>query len=187
MNLVLAALVPLTIFISWLRMFGFGSHTVDGTVIGTMSIPLLARAYMHAVPAGLALAVTLVAVISGAVPWWWLMVAILSASALIALPLRYTLTEKGIRRTFGRFRRWTEFAGVERAHGGARLKPLRKSPPARIWLSGSRGDDEFLQLLRTLIRNAYQGRSGLPPFPGASKPRKRKDPETERSAACLAG
>src|SRR5699024_2143846 len=110
--------------------------------------PLLARIYMHMVPAGVAFVVTIVAVIAGAVPWWTLLVPILSAAALIALPLKYTLTDKGIRRTFGRYRRWTEFAGVERAYGGARLKSLRKSPPGRIWLSGERGDDEFLQLIR---------------------------------------
>lgn len=187
MHLALAVLAPLTILISWLRMFGLGSHRVDGTVIGTMPIPLLARIYMHAIPAGVATLVTLIAVVSGAMPWWWLVVALLSAAGLIALPLRYTLTDKGIRRTFGRFRRWTEFAGVERAHGGARLKPLRKSPPARIWLSGSRGDDEFLHLLRTLIRNAYQGRSGLPPFPGAPKPAGQEGAPVEPSAACAVG
>ncbi|HWV22814.1 MAG TPA: hypothetical protein VNZ58_01370, partial [Thermomicrobiales bacterium] len=128
----LAVLVPLTILISWLRMIGVGSRQMDGTVIGTMPIPLLARIYMHAVPAGIALLAAFVATVTGALPWWILAAAAVSAILLISLPLGYTLTDKGIRRTFGRFRRWTEFAGVERAPGGARLKPLRKSPPARI-------------------------------------------------------
>lgn len=187
MHLALTVLVPLTILISWLRMFGVGSWNIDGTVIGTMPIPLLARIYMHAVPSGIAILVTIAAVVTGALPWWVLLAPILSAAALVALPLKYTLTEKGIRRTFGGFRRWTEFAGVERAYGGARLKSLRKSPPARIWLSGSRGDDEFLQLMRTLIRNAYQGRSEVPSFPGNTEDDRREERPVDTSTACVAG
>ena len=48
--------------------------------------------------------------------------------------------------------------------GGARLVPLPGSRPARVWLSGSRGDDEFLQTLRTLIRNAYKGKVAPSPM-----------------------
>jgi len=158
MHLIFAVLVPLTIVISWLRLVGIGGRQTEGTRIETLRMPLLARIYMHAVPVAISVIVTIVAIAIRAVPWWMFGAPVISGAILIALPLRYTLTDAGMRRTFGLFRRWTEFAGVERARGGARLKPVRTVAPARIWLSGSRGDDEFLQLLRTLIRNAYQGR-----------------------------
>lgn len=170
MNLVLGGLVPLTILFSWLRLFGIGSHQLDGTTLGTMPVPLLARVYMHVIPIVISVIAAIAAVVSGVLPWWVILVAIASGAILVALPVRYTLTDTGIKRTFSAFRRWTEFAGVERAPGGAWLKPLRKTRPAHIWLSGSRGDDEFLQLLRTLIRNAYQGRSDIPTFPGTPGP-----------------
>lgn len=187
MHVTLAVLVPLTILIPWLRMIRIGSRRTDGTVIGVMPIPLLARIYMHMVPVSIALLTATAAIIIGVMPWWVLVLPILAGVLLVAVPLKYSVTDKGFCRTFGRFRRWTEFAGVERAHGGARLKPLRKSPPARVWLSGSRGDDEFLQLMRTLIRNAYQGRSELPPFPGETAPEVPEDLPTDATLVCAAG
>ena len=167
MTTLLMLLVPLTIAFSWIRLIGYGSHRFEGTPIGVMPLPLLARIYMHAVPVTFSILTALLLAIYDVIPWLWTLVSVISGAALVALPIRYTLSEKGIRRTFGVFRRWTEFAGVERSPGGARLKPLPKTRPARVWLSGSRGDDEFLQLLRTLIRNAYKGSTEVPVFPGA--------------------
>lgn len=185
MHVALAILVPLAILVSWLRLFGLGSRRLDGTFVAAVPIPLLARIYMHLMPITMTVVVTLVAALAGAVPWRVVVVPLVSGALLIAIPLSYTLTDRGIRRTLGRFRRWTEFAGVERARWGARLKPLRKSPPARIWLSGSRGDDEFLHLLRVLIRNAYQGRSGVPAFPGSVPPPIQKDTPVTPSTTCV--
>ena len=43
----------------------------------------------------------------------------------------------------------------------------------RVWLSGSRGDDEFVALLRRLIKRAYKGQNLLldsPPGPNSDAP-----------------
>jgi hypothetical protein len=163
-------LVPLSILISWLRLIGYGPHRFEGTPIGIMPLPLLARLYMHAVPVTVSILTAILLALYDVISGLWVLPPVVAGAILVALPIRYTFSEKGIRRTFGTFRRWTEFAGVERAPGGARLKPLSKARPARVWLSGSRGDDEFLQLLRTLIRNAYKGSADVPVFPGTILP-----------------
>lgn len=170
MTTLLIFLLPFTIAISWIRLFGLGSHQCEGTPIGEMPLTLLARLYMHIVPIAVSILTAMLAATYGATGWMWVIAPIISGSVLVALPLRYTISEKGIRRSFGTFRRWTEFAGVERSFGGARLKPLPRTRPAHIWLSGSRGDDEFLHLLRTLIRNAYKGSADIPAFPGTALP-----------------
>lgn len=175
MTLLLTLLLPFMIAVSWIRLIGYGSHRFEGTPIGVMSLPLLARIYMHAVPVALSIALAVFLAATDTIAWSWVLAPVVSGVLLVAVPIRYTLSEKGIRRSFGVFRRWTEFAGVERSPGGARLKPLPKTRPARIWLSRSRGDDEFLQLLRTLIRNAYKGSTDIPAFPGAQEPGTEQD------------
>lgn len=158
MPTLLFLLLPLSILNTWVRLFGFGSHSLEGTPVATTPIPLLARIFMHARRIAISIITAILLAAFDIMPWWLVIAPIISGAILLAVPLRYTLTNAGFKRTFGPFRRWTEFAGVERAPGGARLKPLPRTRQARIWLSGSRGDDEFLQLMRTLIRNAYQGR-----------------------------
>lgn len=158
MSTLLFMLLPLTILNSWVRLFGVGTHSLEGTAVATTPIPLLARVFMHARRIAISIITAILLAAFDAMPWWLVIAPVISGAVLLAVPLRYTLTNAGFKRTFGPFRRWTEFAGVERAPGGARLKPLPRTRQARIWLSGSRGDDEFLQVMRTLIRNAYQGR-----------------------------
>lgn len=169
MAILLFLLLAVTIASSWIRLFGFGKHKEEGIIIDKMPLPFLARLYMHAVPVLASLIVAIVMALLNVMGWIWTLIPLVSGAVLIALPLQYTLTDRGMHRTFGVFRRWTEFAGVERSPGGARLKPLRKSAPARIWLSGSRGDDEFLQLIRTLIKNAYKGIPEIPMSPARVK------------------
>lgn len=157
----------------WLRIARPGGGAIVGRVIHTRSIPLLARIRIHMVPAVLVLLAALVLLWVGDLPWWGVPVAVVSIAALIAFPIDYTLTTLGIRMGWTRFRRWTEFAGVSRAPGGARLQGLAGGRDRRIWLSDSRGDDEFLALLRRMIRDAYKGQNVLqefPPRPSASRP-----------------
>lgn len=168
MAILLSLLLPLSILFSWLRLIGVGSHRLEGAPIGVMPIPLLARLYMHAMPIAISLVTAILLAALDVISWLWLAVPVISGVLLVSVPLRYTLSAAGIRRSFGGFRRWTEFAGVERAPGGARLKPLPNTHRAHIWLSGSRGDDDFLQLMRVLIRNAYKGKSDITVFPGST-------------------
>lgn len=164
MNL-LILLLPLVIGFTWARLVRPGFNALQGTPILIVPLPLLARIRMHAVPALVAMGLGCWLAVSDALPWWALLFPGLSNTLLVAVPVKYTLTEVGIRLGWTSFRRWTEFAGVRRATGGARLQGVQKRMGMHIWLSGSRGDDEFLQFLRRTVRNAYQGKSSVVPFP----------------------
>lgn len=161
------ALIALTILIvfSWLRVVRPSRRSTRGEVIEEPSLPLLARIRMHVVACTMVLAASVLLAAFSGLPWWGPIVALVSNVGLVALPLRYTLTTVGIRCGWMPFRRWTEFAGVARAPGGARLQGVAGSRDMRIWLSGSRGDDEFLSFLRRMIKSAYQGRNVLLEIP----------------------
>jgi hypothetical protein len=161
------ALLLLTIFIAftWARLVRPGTNRLQGTTLLEVSLPLLARLRMHVLPATFALGIGLYLVFGQDLPVWTLAIPVVSDVLLIAIPVKYTITDQGIRLGLGAFRRWTEFAGVRRAPGGARLQGMQRQPGLHIWLSGSRGDDEFLQFLRQTIKDAYKGKSSVIPFP----------------------
>lgn len=156
------------IAVSWLRVARPWRHPVSGAVIHDARLPLLARIRMHLVACTIVLTSAVVLVALGDLPWWGPVLALVSNVGLVALPIRYTLTTTGVRLGWTPFRRWTEFAGVARAPGGARLQGSAGSRDMRIWLSRSRGDDEFLHLLRRMISGAYKGRNILQKFPPKS-------------------
>jgi hypothetical protein len=155
--------IPILILWSWLIPIGFTSRRIEGNVVRTMRLPLLSRLKRH----GISTAVTLTTAITlaglGLASPWWTLLALVSATALVIMPQAYVLTTRGIRTGHGNFRRWTEFAGVHRSAAGATLQPIRRGPGMPIWLSGSREDDEFVHLLRTLIRDSYKGKLVPPP------------------------
>jgi len=152
----------------WFRLIRPGGGAAAGRVLHGHSVPLLARMRMHLVPASVVLLGAVALVWFGDLPWWGLLVAAASIAALVACPVSYVLTELGIRMGWTRFRRWTEFAGVSRAPGGVRLQGVAGARDRRIWLSRSRGDDEFVALLRRMIRDAYKGQNILHEFPPRS-------------------
>ncbi|HYJ12463.1 MAG TPA: hypothetical protein VEW66_02670 [Thermomicrobiales bacterium] len=158
-------LLPIIIVFTWARLVRPGANLLQGSVLLAVSLPLLARLRMHLIPAVLALGIGLYLVIRQDLPLWTLMIPVVSDLLLIAIPVKYTITDQGIRLGLGSFRRWTEFAGVRRAPGGARLQGMHRQSGFHIWLSGSRGDDEFLQFLRQTIKRAYKGNSSVIPFP----------------------
>ncbi len=161
----LLLLLPIVIGLTWARLIRPGANSLQGATIRIVPLPLLARLRMHAVPALVALGLSIGLAIRDDLPWWSIGVPVASNVLLVAIPVNYTLTTLGIRLGWTSFHRWTEFAGVRRAPGGARLVGVQRKMGLQIWLSGSRGDDEFLQYLRQTVRNAYQGRSGVIPFP----------------------
>ncbi len=174
----LILLLPLVIGLTWARLIRPGFNTLQGTPIRIVSLPLLARIRMHAILAVAALALAGWLAILGDLPWWALLVPVISNTLLIAIPVKYTLTDLGIRLGWTSFHRWTEFAGVRRAPGGARLVGVQRKMGLQIWLSGSRGDDEFLQFLRQTVKNAYQGKSSVIAFPQDS-PADNHAPDTD--------
>lgn len=158
-------ILAILIVFSWLRLVRPGNLRITGEVIHDAGIPLLARLRMHAVSGTVVLLGAVALQIRWDLPWWGIVAAAMSTGALVAVPARYTLTTIGIRAGWTSFRRWTEFAGVSRAPGGARLQGVAGARDKRIWLSGSRGDDEFVALLRRMITGAYKGQNVLLEFP----------------------
>lgn len=173
MNL-LVILLPLIIALTWVRLFRPGHH-LEGTTLLVVPLPFLARLQMHVVPIMLSLVVGCVLAFMDVMPWQGLIPPVISSALLLLIPVRYTLTDVGIRLGWTEFRRWTEFAAVRRAPGGARLLGVQRSRGLHIWLSRSRGDDEFLHFLRETVRNAYKG-TRIQPFP-ASSPRAAHAPD----------
>ncbi len=155
----IALLLPVGLLLAIARVAWPHQASPSGQHLLSFSLPLLARARLHAVPAGGLLTLALVLLTLGAIPWWVLLVVLALLAALIAWPIAYELTTESIRLGHTRPRRWTEFAGVVRAPGGARLQGGAGGRGFRVWLSGSRGDDEFVYLLRQIIKRAYQGRA----------------------------
>lgn len=155
----LVLLIPFSILWSWLSRIGFTNRKIEGTIIQITPIPLLARIKRHAIPNGVTAIVTFSLVIADLASAWWLLATLASMLGLASVPQSYTVTTRGIRVGRGNFRRWTEFAGVYRSPAGATLQTYRRVPDLRIWLSGSRGDDEFVHLLRTLVRDSYKGKT----------------------------
>lgn len=164
MNL-LVLLLPFVILLTWVRLVRPGFNTLQGSPILIVPLPLLARLRMHALPSAVAIGLACWLAAEGDLPWMALAFPVASTILLLAIPVKYTLTNLGIRLGWTSFRRWTEFAGVRRAPGGARLMGAHKTIGMQIWLSGSRGDDEFLHFLRKTVRNAYKGKSEVVTFP----------------------
>ncbi|HYH11739.1 MAG TPA: hypothetical protein VD789_05220 [Thermomicrobiales bacterium] len=159
------AILTILILLSWLRVARPGNSDVTGSIIYDARVPLLARLRMHGMASGTVVLGAMLLTAFWDLPWWGVVIAIGSVVALIALPIRYTLTTVGIQCGWTAFRRWTEFAGVSRAPGGARLQGVAGVKDMRIWLSGSLGDDEFVALLRRMIRGAYKGQNLLVDYP----------------------
>ena len=167
----LILILPIVIALTWARLVRPGWTKLEGTRIAIVPIPILARIRMHLVPRMLAIIVAVALAVLDLVPWKVLLVPLFSNVLLILLPVKYTLTNAGIRLGWTAFRRWTEFAAVRRAPGGARLIGVQRGKGLHVWLSGSRGDDEFIHFLRTTIRNAYKGDEAIVPVPANQQER----------------
>lgn len=177
-------LLPIVIVLTWARLIRPGLNSLEGQVLLETRLPLLARVRMHVLPASSALILAVFLVIDQALPVWSLAFPIVSTILLVAVPVKYTLTDQGIRLGYSQFRRWTEFGGVRRAPGGARLLGMQRRAGMQIWLSGSRGDDEFLQFLRQTVKGAYKGTATVIPFPASwNAPQENRDePFLQRTA-----
>lgn len=158
-------LLLLAVGLTWARLVRPGPNRLEGTPVLISRVPLLARIRMHATPALATFGLAVAFAVLDLVPWWLVAVPVISSAVMIAIPLSYTITSQGIRLGLSSFRRWTEFAAVRRAPGGARLVGVGKARGMHIWLSRSRGDDEFLYFLRQTLKSAYKGTPAVIPFP----------------------
>jgi hypothetical protein len=153
----LSFILFLILILTWGRLFRPVRKGIQGTTILVMPLPLLAKIRMHSIPSALSLVIAVGLAVTSNLPWWMLALPVISTVLLLAIPVQYTLTDIGIRLGWTEFRRWTEFAGVRRARFGARLLGVGNGRGMAIWLSGSRGDDEFIHFLRQTQKNAYKG------------------------------
>ena len=148
-------LVPLAVSALWM---GFSPTVIEGEHLLSVPIPLLARMKMNALPFVLGLVIlALIAIIADA-RWLSLGLLLVAFLLMLCIPVSYTLTTLGIRTGHGRFRRWTEFAGVRRSPTGAMLVGGQRASSYLIYLSGNRDDDEFVRTLKKLVLESYKGK-----------------------------
>jgi hypothetical protein len=161
MNLNAIALILLAVALAlFFRVWVPWGERASGNLVGRETLSVLGRLRMHGPWVGIVFVALLVLLALGKIgPVTTLLVTALLA-LLLALPVRYTITSRGIRAAWTPFRRWTEFGGVARRPGGVRLQGVAGARPLTVWLSGGRDDDEFVLLLRQLVRGSYKGRLG---------------------------
>ena len=152
----------------FLRVWIPWGERASGNLVSRQTLSLLGRLRMHG-PAALALwLIAIVLLIAGRIAPLTALIVTGLLAILLSLPVRYTMTSRGIRAAWTPFRRWTEFGGVARRRGGVRLQGVAGARPLTIWLSGGRDDDDFVLLLRQLVRGSYKGQLG--PDAGAPFP-----------------
>lgn len=151
--------LPIIPLAAWFLLVGWSPNKSEGEVLLRVPVPLLARLKMLALPFGLGLTVLIVGMLMGQIHWWLMFPLLMIYSAVLAVPVSYTLTTVGIRTGKGVFRRWTEFAGVRRSPSGAILQGGQRARSYRIFLSGNREDDDFVLTLKTLVTDSYKGRA----------------------------
>ena len=181
LDLVLLALILIAlggqVYVPWAK-------SPPGTPVARLSLPLLARLRLHAPFAIAVLGITAVGALTGWVSLWLIPVVLAAVVALMAIPLHYTLTTAGIALGRTPFRRWTEFGGVARRPGGARLQGGAGARRFTVWLAGSGDTADTVLLLRQMVRGSYKGQPGPVPSTaavgnGSEHPR----PSLERAGA----
>ena len=161
MNVNVVALILIAVTLTlFFRVWVPWGERASGNLVGRETLSVLGRLRMHgpAVAIVFILAVVLLAV--GKIGPLTALLAAALLALLLVLPVRYTMTSQGIRAAWTPFRRWTEFGGVSRRRGGVRLQGVAGARPLTVWLSGGRDDDEFVLLLRQLVRGSYKGQLG---------------------------
>lgn len=157
MSVIVMTILPFLPLAAWVLLVGWSANKTEGEELLRFPVPLLARLKMLSTAYIAGFIFLMVSVFSGKVSWWVLPILLALYVVLLAIPTCYTLTTAGIRTGKGRFRRWTEFAGVRRSPFGAMLVGGQKQANYPIFLSGGREDDDFVLTLKNLVRNSYKG------------------------------
>jgi hypothetical protein len=167
MNVNVIALILIAVTLAlFLRIWTPWGERASGNLVSRQTLSLLGRLRMHGPTVSALWLISIVLLVSGRVAPVTVSIVTVLLLLLLSLPVRYTMTSAGIRAAWTPFRRWTEFGGVARRRGGVRLQGVAGARPLTIWLSGGRDDDDFVLLLRQLVRGSYKGQVG----PEASAP-----------------
>lgn len=148
--------LPLVI---WSVVFLWSPTKTEGDELLRLEVSLLGRLKMLALPLIVGAIVLVISSIWIGFSWWMPIAWIAVYGAILLIPQSYILTSAGIRLGKGPFRRWTEFSGVRRSSSGAMLQGGPKSRSYPIFLGGHREDDDFVLLLRNLVRDSYKGKT----------------------------
>jgi len=165
------------------RVWAPWGERASGNLVGRETLSVLGRLRMHGPAVVLVFVTSLVLLIMGKIGPLTVLLVMALLALLLALPVRYTMTSQGIRAAWTPFRRWTEFGGVARRRGGVRLQGVAGARPLMVWLSGGRDDDEFVLLLRQLVRGSYKGQLG----PEAGMPAPEAVPSSSAGPIGIAG
>lgn len=157
MSVIVMTTLPFLPLAAWMLLIGWSANTTEGEELMQVPVPLLARLKMLSATYIISLVFLMIGVFSGHMRWWVFPVLLMIYILMLAIPTRYTLTTAGIRIGRGRFRRWTEFAGVRRSPYGAVLVGGQRLGSYPIYLSGGREDDDFVLTLKNLVRDSYKG------------------------------
>jgi hypothetical protein len=155
----------------------------SGKLVGRETLSVLGRLRMHGPTVLLVFVLTVALLVLGKIGALTLLLVTVLLALLFVLPVRYTMTSQGIRAAWTPFRRWTEFGGVARRRGGVRLQGVAGARPLTVSLSGGRDDDEFVLLLRQLVRGSYKGQFG----PEADMPTPEAVPSSSAGPIGIAG
>lgn len=148
--------LPLAI---WSVVFLWSPMKTEGDELLRHDVSLLGRLKMLALPIIVGAIVLIITAFWSGFCWWMPVAWIGVYSIALFIPHEYILTTAGIRLGRGPFRRWTEFSGVRRSSSGAVLQGGPKSSKYPIFLGGHREDDDFIHLLRRLVRDSYKGKA----------------------------
>ena len=181
-NGIALALLALTLAL-FVRIWVPWGERASGNLVARETLSVLGRLRMHGPTVGIIFVASVVMLALGKIGPLTLLLVTALLALLLALPVRYTMTSRGIRAAWTPFRRWTEFGGVARRRGGVRLQGVAGARPLTVWLSGGREDDEFVLLLRQLVRGSYKGRLG----PEAGVPFSEASPSTGPGPIGIAG
>lgn len=152
--LTLAALALISrVWVPW-------GERATGNLVRRRHLSLYGRLRMQGPGILAVLAALVLTALMGWIEPWTFAALTLMLVALLCLPVTYTLTARGIRAGWTPFRRWTEFGGVARKPGRVRLQGVAGARPLDLWLSGDTNDDDFVLLLRQLVRGSYKGHLG---------------------------
>ena len=129
----------------------------EGRTLRALPVPLRAKLRQQRLPLALLGLVIGADLVSGQIRLGLDLGAVAVACALLAMPARCVMTDRGIRAGWTPFRRWSEFAGLSVRRGNIRLQPLSGLAKLEITLPGRFEDADIVAEMRTLVRMGYQG------------------------------
>ena len=127
-------------------------NPLEGTTIRQWPVPLSARIRLQRTNVYAIAAVLVLGGAGGWLPGGAQILVVIAVIALLALPVHYTLSERGI--VLGRtpYRSWTEFDGTEERPGRIELRGAAGHPSMTVWLPGPPDDRDAAADVRRLVQ-----------------------------------